>query len=310
MAPTNRRFKTFQRSRHGALVVGDVQYGKQGSFGPRRQRDFQLVVLHSGSLRLTLDGSVIDVPEHYAILLTPDHRESFAFADDRETRHSWIALDADTVGEELGKEFEQYRGPAPFLGNMAKLLDLIRCPLAKPAFDGPLQTKCYEAIAHAIFFAFTSAVKDRSGVSTARDSALWRMERFISEAYQRPLLLDDIARNAAVSRQHLLKLCRLAGMETPMNLLYRKRLEAAAELLLHTGFSMGAIAEQSGFANQFHFSRKFKQCFGSSPKLWRVRSWRQEEHLSLGYATGGARQAPADESDVGRWLRTSGRTPK
>ena len=275
MAQRN-RYRTFQRSRHGATVVGDVQYERQGSFGPRRQRDFQLVVVHSGSLRLTLDETVIDIPEQYAILLTPGHRESFAFAEDRETRHSWVALDADTVGDALGREFEQYRGPAPFLGKMAKLLDLVRCPRIKPALDGPLETSCYEAIARAIIFAFTSAVKDRTDVSIARDSALWRMERFISEAYERPLLLDDIARNALVSRQHLLKLCRLAGMETPMKLLYRKRLEIASELLLHTGFSMGAIAEQSGFANQFHFSRKFKQCFGSSPKSWRVRSWHQD----------------------------------
>ena len=80
------------------------------------------------------------------------------------------------------------------------------------------------------------------------------MERFIAENYTQSLTLDRIARDAGVSRQHLLKLCRLSAKATPMDQLYAKRLEVASDLLRHTGLSIAEIAEQTGFLNQFHFS--------------------------------------------------------
>ena len=39
---------------------------------------------------------------------------------------------------------------------------------------------------------------------------------------------------------------------------------------MHTGLSVAEAAEQSGFVNQFHFSRKFKQGLGYSPLEWRA----------------------------------------
>ncbi len=268
--------KTFERSRYGHVVIGDVLYGKGGSFGPRRQSDFQLVVLHGGSLILTLDGKQIVVPEQHAILLSPGHNERFVFAADRETRHTWIALDASAASEELKQEFALHPGPFPFIGRMAKLLDLARGSALRNTPISSLQVKFYESLALSVLLAFTSAVAE-GGSSHARDSALWRMERFISEAYAHSLTLNDIARAASVSRQHLLKLCRHAEMPTPMTLLYNKRLEVASDLLLHTGFSVAEVAVQSGFTNQFHFSRKFKQSMGTSPKQWRGRLWQHND---------------------------------
>jgi AraC-like DNA-binding protein len=99
------------------------------------------------------------------------------------------------------------------------------------------------------------------------------MERFIAESYAQSITLNEIARAAGASRQHLLKLCRMSGKPTPTVQLYARRLEAAADLLVHTGFSVAQIAEQCGFPNQFHFSRKFKQAFGRSPSKWRDHVW-------------------------------------
>ena len=72
--------KTYVRMRHGSVTVGDLLYAKGGSFGPRIQTDFQLVVIHSGCLSLELDDETIDVPENHGILLGPGHTEHFFFA--------------------------------------------------------------------------------------------------------------------------------------------------------------------------------------------------------------------------------------
>jgi len=267
--------RTYVRMRRGRVVIGDILYSKGGSFGPRWQEDYQLVIIHSGSLTLTLDKEVIEIPESHAILLCPGHREHFHFARDCETRHSWIALEAEALNESLRDAFAQFRGPIPFLGRMASLLDIARQSLMPIPESDALHDCIYEALGTAILCAFASAVCDRRKAADTSETVLWRMDRFIAESYSRPLTLTEIARAASVSRQHLLKLCRLSGKPTPMDQLYAKRLEVAADLLLHTGFSIAEIAEQSGFLNPFHFSRKFKQHLGKSPSSWRGQVWKQ-----------------------------------
>lgn len=272
---------TYARMQFGGVVIGDVLYSKGGSFGPRRQVDYQLVVIHRGSLTLMLDEEVLEVRERHAILLSPGHLEKFFFARDSETRHSWVAVRAEMLDEELKREFAQFRGPFPFLGRMASLLDVVRQTITPAATTDLLHRRVFEALSIAILCDFAHAVADRRKPAEASETALWRMNRFIAESYARSLTLNEIARAAGASRQHLLKLCRLSGNPTPMEQLYAKRLEVAADLLLHTGFSIAEVSERSGFRNQFHFSRKFKQSFGSSPSAWRGRFWK---HPSVGQA--------------------------
>ncbi len=267
--------KTYARIQYGRVVIGDVLYSKGGSVGPRRQADYQLVVIHSGSLALTLDDDVLEIPENHAILLSPGHREHFLFARDRETRHSWIALRADALSEDLRKDFARFRGPYPFLGRMASLLEIARQGLAPVSEPDALHNRIYEELGTAVLCAFACAVCDGHKAAERSETVMLRMERFIAENYTQSLTLDRIARDAGVSRQHLLKLCRLSAKATPMDQLYAKRLEAASDLLLHTGFSIAEIAEQTGFLNQFHFSRRFKQGIGSSPSAWRGRLWKR-----------------------------------
>lgn len=137
-----------------------------------------------------------------------------------------------------------------------------------------LQNGLYEGLAISILCDFASAVRAGNKAATASDTVLSQMESFLNDTYTRPLTLKEIARATGVSQQHLLKLCRLAGKPTPMKQLYAKRLEMAADLLLHTGFSVSEIAEHCGFVNQFHFSRKFKQSVGKSPLSWRNHLWK------------------------------------
>ncbi len=267
--------KTFVREQRGSVVIGDVLYAQGGSFGPRLQTDYQLVVVHSGSLTLTVDDEVVEVPETFGILLSPGGVESFCFARDRETRHSWVALKPEVLSEPLRREFNNLRGPVPFLGRMATLLDVARHSSGSCAGSGLVHESAYVTLAIAIVSAFASTVLDDSRSVPAGEGVLWRMERFLAETYSQPVTLKEISRAAGASRQHLLKLCRISGKPTPTEQLYAKRLETAADLLLHTGYTIAEIAEQCGFANQFHFSRKFKQFSGRSPSSWRGQRWRQ-----------------------------------
>ncbi|MGH2367995.1 MAG: AraC family ligand binding domain-containing protein, partial [Chloroflexota bacterium] len=67
-------------------------YPPRGTYGPRVQRDYQLVLLHRGEV----DVNIHEEPHHLAAgevaLLKPGHREYFQFARETESHHSWLAI--------------------------------------------------------------------------------------------------------------------------------------------------------------------------------------------------------------------------
>jgi AraC family transcriptional regulator of arabinose operon len=259
----------------GPVAIGDVLYKKGGSYGPRVQKDFQLVVIHSGSLTLKLDQNTIDVPENQGILLSPGHHEHFFFSRERETHHSWVAVAPPALTLEMRRELAGLRGPIPFGGRMASLLELARHNLTPFCGTESLQKGFYHGLAISILCDFASAVSQGRQIATAGEKVLIQMDGLLADTYTRALTLKEIARAVGVSQQHLLTLCRAAARPSPIKQLYAKRLNSAEDLLLRTGLSIGEVANQCGFVNQFHFSRKFKQSMGQSPRAWRNEIWKR-----------------------------------
>ena len=261
------------RMRRGSIVIGDILYNPGGACGPRIQHDYQLVIVHTGCLDLLLDGQTIHVGQGQGILLSPGHREHFIFSGEHETHHSWFAIHPKAVPPALKKEFHAFRGPIPFAGRMHTLLELSRRPLFGSLPEAPLEAGFYLGLGLALMCDFASAVRSGKKTDTGAEAALAKMEQFIWKEFASNLSLHDIARAVGVSRQHLLKLCRMHNKHTPMVQLYAARLEIATDLLRQTGLPISAVAEKCGFVSIFHFSRKFKQAYGESPAAWRRGLW-------------------------------------
>ncbi len=261
------------RMRRGPIVIGDILYNPGGACGPRIQHDYQLVIVHTGCLDLLLDGQTIHVGQGHGILLSPGHREHFIFSGESETHHSWFAIHPKAVPRALKREFHSFRGPIPFAGRMHTLLELSRRPLFGSLPEAPLEAGFYLGLGLALMCDFATAVRSGKKTDTAAEAALAKMEQFIWKEFASHLSLHDIARAVGVSRQHLLKLCRMHNKQTPMVQLYAARLEIATDLLRQTGLPISAVAEKCGFVSIFHFSRKFKQAYGESPAAWRRGLW-------------------------------------
>lgn len=259
----------------GLTVIGDILYAPGGACGPRIQHDYQLVVIHQGSLDLKLDEENIHVGAGQGILLSPGHREYFSFSSEQETQHSWCAIHPKALSQDVKSQLRAYRGPIPFAGRMHTLLEMSRRPQFASLPEQPLQGGFYLGLGLALMCDFASAVKDGRTSNSATEAVLAKMEQFIWKQLASPISLHDIARAVGVSRQHLLKVCRMHQKPTPMTQLYAARLEAATDLLRRTGLPMGTVAEKCGFVSMFHFSRKFKQAYGESPAAWRRELWQQ-----------------------------------
>ncbi|HXB09218.1 MAG TPA: AraC family transcriptional regulator [Puia sp.] len=87
--------------------------------------------------------------------------------------------------------------------------------------------------------------------------------------YAAPITLDEMARVAALNTQHFLRMFRDCYGKTPHRFLTETRLEAARQLLLHSGESVVAVCRQTGFESPSSFSGLFKQRFGRPPAAYR-----------------------------------------
>lgn len=82
----------------------------------------------------------------------------------------------------------------------------------------------------------------------------------------------DFAREAAklnVSLRHFRTLFARVNRMTPGHFLLRERLDRAARELLATQDAVKAVADRSGFADEFYFSRIFKKYYRLAPRSYR-----------------------------------------
>jgi AraC-like DNA-binding protein len=94
-------------------------------------------------------------------------------------------------------------------------------------------------------------------------------KEFVESAFDAPLTLDELARVAGLSPNHLLRMFKHAFGQTPHQYLTAKRLEHARHLLAHTNQPVTEICLAVGFASLGAFSWLFRRHIGVSPAEYR-----------------------------------------
>ncbi|HVN00257.1 MAG TPA: helix-turn-helix transcriptional regulator [Caulobacteraceae bacterium] len=95
-----------------------------------------------------------------------------------------------------------------------------------------------------------------------------RARELIESSSEEPTL-DDLARAAAVSKFHLLRLFKAAFGCTPSAYAGRRRMERAKRLLRATPMTVASIGEALGYESTGAFVRAFRRHFGVAPSAIR-----------------------------------------
>jgi AraC-like DNA-binding protein len=121
------------------------------------------------------------------------------------------------------------------------------------------------------------AILPKPAADTDDSSKLLREQRmkdmldYIHQNYTQPLVIQDIAAAANVSKSECFRCFSELSKMTPVEYVNKFRLLQASQLLLTTEKSMADICYTTGFNNTSYFSKKFKEQYGMSPKAYKAK---------------------------------------
>ncbi|MBZ0289027.1 MAG: AraC family transcriptional regulator [Anaerolineae bacterium] len=258
-----------------SVLVGEVVYPPGGVFGPRVQPSIELVIVHEGEMTVWVDDERRYAPANTISILFPGHVERFAFAADRETRHSFMHITVPDLEESLNARLRRLPWLLPLSPRMSgwahEALALRRSTL-------PTAPEMLKALAALMLWRFIGEGERALGSQSddVPHPAFERARQFIQAHLHEPLTLEAIAAAAAVSPSHLIRLFQSALQTTPIAYLWECRVASGVEMLENTGLPVGMIAERCGFQTSYHFSRRVRQRTGLSPLEVRRRAWQRD----------------------------------
>lgn len=90
---------------------------------------------------------------------------------------------------------------------------------------------------------------------------------FIDQHYAAPIAINNIAREAFLSKYHFIRQFKKIYGKTPYQYLTAVRIEKAMQLL-HTGVSVSEVCYSVGYDSITSFSTLFKRVIGISPSVF------------------------------------------
>jgi AraC-like DNA-binding protein len=143
---------------------------------------------------------------------------------------------------------------------------LLECG-ATDMFDGDLYELTQECFDQS--WQWTPACQPFDGSAAFNDFRVRKSIRLMAERLGGGIELDDVAREAGLSRPHFYKLFRRQTGITPNLYLNTLRMEKAIESLTETGRSVTEIGYDLGFSSQSGFTRFFASNVGMAPSDYR-----------------------------------------
>ena len=278
-----------------AVNAGVVTLPPGATLGPRTQRDYQLVLVHAGSARVQVDGSERRIPSGHVGLLLPGRTEFFSFAQDQETRHSWLAMRPEHLASAERNILDQIVPCQVASVELQMTMEIAQRVLVK---NEPPEYATLAAVIHAglLLYAMEAAFASRD--PCGQHPVIQRARVVIREHASEEFGVADLARAVGFSPEYLCRLFQRELGSTPGAVLREERLRLAMHLLEHTGLPIAEVARRAGFGNGQYCARVLRQATGITPKELRALAW----------ATVSADAANPDHTNIGESSRPTAGT--
>jgi AraC family transcriptional regulator len=259
---------------------GVAVYPPGATFGPRRLPDFEFVWLLQGTAEWHYEQGSIALGTNCLLLGRSGMRDSFIWDRSRPTRHAYLHF--------------RLAGPLPGLPDPA-LWPLVR----RLPDDDPLrpllryllkvgEDRSTEEVLRLLLTLFVAGpLPDRD--DQRLPPHLEGLLEVVRGAWAPPrpsraLSLRELAAGACISTGYLSRVFRHHYGIGPVAAVELLRLARAATLLTRSNLSVAAVARDCGFANPYHFSRRFHRVYDQPPGRYRRATARLEPNEPLARA--------------------------
>lgn len=237
------------------------------AYDPHRHDTYALGFTLTGVQSFDYRGARADSCCGNAIVLHPDEVHDGRAGAEMGFRYRMIYIEPRLIAEALSGRANALPFVRSAVSSDPHLLTALRRALADLGRSlEPLERdKIIAAIADALLALDTSLPKRGSAAASARSVDLARA--FLDENFTRTVASEELEAVAGLDRYTLARNFRIRLGTSPYRYLTMRRLDRAKTAML-SGQSLAAAAFMSGFADQSHMTRQFKQAFGLTPGHW------------------------------------------
>ena len=263
--PVNMGSPRFQSAEVNGLRITRAWFPPKLLLSPHHHDRACFAVVLEGSLNCTIANRTYDCASDTVWVEPAGERHQNRFD---EAGASVVVLQPDSEREEL------LRPCAALLNEVssfqhAGIIGLARTLVREMQLSDNLTPLALEASGLEMLVMGSRARKDHRK-SSQPPGWLLRVEEIVHDRFRDPLRVSQIAREVGVHPVHLGRVFRQHKHVPIASYVRGLRLEWAAGQLQTTDDSLSAIALRSGFSDQSHFTRAFKQHTGHPPGRFRV----------------------------------------
>ena len=255
------------------FMFGEVDFKNGGHFGPLTQSYLDLVVLYKGEVDITVDGVTRHVEAGNVYLVF--NEESVDYELLGSTHYIWCETGELVVKQDGRERIKALPATLPIWESIDALQKL-GVSLGKGS--GENYDNLRNSIGAAVFYEYfhqANLIEAEKPLAPG----VQRAKRYIEQHYTEDNVIEQVTHISGLTHKYLIASFQKHLDTTPTRYLWQLRTERGMNLIIQTDLSIGEIANQCGFQNQFHFSRYIKQQYGYSPTLLRKR--RQERLPSV-----------------------------
>ena len=233
------------------------------AYSSHRHDDYTIALTTGGVQSFNYRGTKQHSLAGQAVILHPDEAHDGMSGTDGPFVYRAISIDPMKIQEALlGR-------PLPFIEDgvvsSGEIVDIIFRLLGD--FSHALDALEYESLIYELAIAMNKLDEPAERVHTPNIKALKIVREFIEEHFLSELSLDSIAEMSGYSKWHLSRDFKTLYGTSPYQYVLCLRLCFAQSKLIN-GSSLIDTAYDCRFSDQSHFTRKFKQRFGVTPKKW------------------------------------------
>lgn len=242
-----------------------VDYPPGSRFGPRTLDDFELVWLLAGSATRRCASRVDHLRPGSVLLARPGEVETYQWDPDRPTRHAYVHFDFTARPATAGWPVARHPAPDDLLAALCRHLLWLRSAEPPGAAD---------RFADVLPLLLSTFLAEPASEEPPIPAPILAAVGFLRERWaagpRTPVRNAELAAAANVSPSYLARLFRVRFHLGPAAAVELLRLSRAADLLRRSNLPLAAIAGHCGFADAYHFSRRFRAAYGIPPRRFRL----------------------------------------